>query len=932
MCHVKIEGQKFKLLVSSSIKSDLILSWEDLVRLGVLPAEFPRLPTKQKVATISINPVPSKNISPTSNGLSADFLSKLEALKVEFKDILTDTLPPQPMKGQDMTIELDTSREIRPKKVHTCKKLPIHWEVEAQKLIDQLVSDGVIEKVTEETSDWVSPAFFVPKSGNKLRLVTDFTHLNKYVKRPVHPFPSATEIVQRIPKGAKFFAKLDALQGYHQVPLAPESRHLTTFLLPMGKFRYKRGPMGLRSTNDVYCAKSDKTIEDVEDAQKIVDDILLPACTEDVLLSQIRQVLTNCRRFNVAISLKKLEVGTNINFAGFSLSPAGLLPDSDKIKALSDFPMPSNLTNLRSFLGLANQLGGFIENLASKTAPLRGLLKKGVSFTWTTDHTNAFLSLRRELASPSLISYFDPSLETVLLSDASCLHGLGFALMQYSDEGVAKLVQCGSRSLSSAETRYAPIELECLGIAWAVEKCSHFLLGHPKFTVITDHQPLRGIFQKDLSEIINKRLQRFRERLMPYVFDLNWKAGKLNLIADAFSRSPVSSADLFQGEDHSIRTIASFDSPLKECLYEASSHSDYKAVLNLIIDRKDPADLHPNHPCQQYASIWHSLSLSLDKRFIVYNGSKILVPNQARHSVLSFLHKGHCGFSKTKLLLQDLYFWPGMVTDLKNLISNCDKCATFSPSQRAEPLILTAGKFPFERVGIDLFFAHGSNYLLLIDSFSGFPFVAKLNSLTSSSICKQLLRWFWDFGFPKFVRTDGGPQFRSEFNSFCSAHSIQRELSSPYNPSSNGLAESGVKQMKYLTLKCSSETSFREALLVWRNTPRADGYSPAQLFFGFTLNFGQSPDFSPSYINRPSAALTRSASLFSAKSTFDRTSVKRPPLQVGDRVRVQDPKTNRWTIKGVILSIREDGRSYSVQCDDSSAILRNRRFIRPRPH
>ena len=94
-------------------------------------------------------------------------------------------------------------------------------------------------------------------------MVTDFTQLNKFIKRPIHPFPIAADIVQRIPKGAKIFAKLDALQGYHQVPLAEDCRHLTTFLLPQGKFRYKRGPMGLKSTNDVYCAKTDKAIKDL---------------------------------------------------------------------------------------------------------------------------------------------------------------------------------------------------------------------------------------------------------------------------------------------------------------------------------------------------------------------------------------------------------------------------------------------------------------------------------------------------------------------------------------------------------------------------------------------------------------------------------------------------------------------------------------------
>ena len=146
-------------------------------------------------------------------------------------------------------------------------------------------------------------------------MVTDFTQLNKYIKRPVHPFPSAADIVKQIPSGAKYFAKLDALQGYHQVLLHEQSRPLTTFLLPMGKFRYKRGPMGLRSTSDVFCEKTDPTIQDVDNAQKIVDDILLCAFDADEIISKLRTVLENCRQRKIALYRKKLVVGTEMDFA-----------------------------------------------------------------------------------------------------------------------------------------------------------------------------------------------------------------------------------------------------------------------------------------------------------------------------------------------------------------------------------------------------------------------------------------------------------------------------------------------------------------------------------------------------------------------------------------------------------------------------------------
>ena len=130
-------------------------------------------------------------------------------------------------------------------------------------------------------------------------------------------------------------------------------------------------------------------------------------------------------------------------------------------------------------------------------------------------------------------------MESLLLTDASKLHGLGFALVQKDSEGHLRLIQAGSRSLSPAEKNYTPIESECLAAVWAMGKCRHFLFGCDTFSLITDHQPLVGIFRKDIAEVENRRLQRFRERVLDYTFTVVWVEGKTHLIADALSRNPV---------------------------------------------------------------------------------------------------------------------------------------------------------------------------------------------------------------------------------------------------------------------------------------------------------------------------------------------------------------------------------------------------------
>lgn len=139
-----------------------------------------------------------------------------------------------------------------------------------------------------------------------------------------------------------------------------------------------------------------------------------------------------------------------------------------------------------------------------------------------------------------------------------------------------------------------------------------------------------------------------------------------------------------------------------------------------------------------------------------------------------------------------------------------------------------------QTVGLDLFNAGGKGYLIMVDRYSGYPFVQRLSSTTSAAVVCALAGWCELFGLPSVIWVDGGPQFRcQEFFAFCKGKDIAVETSSPYNPRSNGLAEAAVKNCKKLLLKCAAGgENFEEALLEFLNCPRADGSPPAQLTFG----------------------------------------------------------------------------------------------------
>ena len=205
---------------------------------------------------------------------------------------------------------------------------------------------------------------------------------------------------------------------------------------------------------------------------------------------------------------------------------------------------------------------------------------------------------------------------------------------------------------------------------------------------------------------------------------------------------------------------------------------------------------------------------------MLYNG-RIMVPERARARIKEALHLAHLGETKTLALARTLYHWPGMVRDLKNMVWACEPCEKNRISKPNEPLLQTLDAWrPFQQISVDLAQLDGKHYLVLADRYSGWPEVKLLKHLDTSSIIKVLETIFETFGIPERIRTDGGPQFRREFASWCEELGMVHELTSPYRPESNGHAEQAVGAMKKLLKKTGSRRELGEALLEYRNAPR----------------------------------------------------------------------------------------------------------------
>ena len=912
-------------LVSKSITNECLLGWRALQRLKILPENFPHAIVKAVKADED-----GKEETKMKTGIEPGKEIQ-EMVDGEYSDVFYTSGELKPMKGGTMKIHLKEG-PIKPLHIYTARKIPYALQEDAKATLDEDEALGIIERV-EGPTEWCLPMTFTRKPNGKVRKLLDAVKLNDWVLRTTHLFPSPKDIVSTIPCNTKYFAVFDCVHGYWQLELDEESKPLTTFLTEFGRYRYRRAPMGLVSSGDEFCARTDKALADLPGVMKLVDDILIFGSSAEEIVTRIRNVFERCKEWGITLSKKKYQFGTKVKFAGYVLGQDGVSPDPDKIAAIQNFPTPENITDVRSWFGLTEPFSQFAPDLKMAMVPLKGLLSSKNAFVWTPEHQKSMELTKKIITDPNgkVLRHFDPNLPVSLFTDAS-RKGIGFILTQRDKEGALRLITCSSRFLSEAEKNYAVHELECLAIVWAITKCRLYLVG-TNFTVYTDHKPLIGIMNgRNLDANNNARIQRLLSKLLGYSYKVEWIAGKRQTIADALSRAPVFAPEEEENMDILVRSLSCEDKipdlALLQLSEAASQDGLYQEVFKAVQDRKLLKNLPPGHPGWVYNNQWESLSVE-EKYGLVLFHDRIVVPKAARKKLLELLHVQHTGIYKTYENARQLYFWQGMKNEIKTLVSSCEECISLLPSQPLESRISTVATRPFEAVSLDLGKQGGIWHLIQADRYSGWPNAEPLKNLDTEAVINILEEWFVDTGKPERIRTDGGPQFRDKFTQWCKAQNIIHELSSAYHHESNGHAEVTVRDMKRLLEKTKNEKEFKKALMEYRNTPRYDKLSPAQWLFGRRQRTNI-PALPHAYRRLSNEEIEKFETLrreeVEARSKKDRR--RMPPLQVGQLVALQDPVSGRWDSRGTVKSVRKKRRSYLIDIDGRE-YLRNRRFLRP---
>jgi hypothetical protein len=234
---------------------------------------------------------------------------------------------------------------------------------------------------------------------------------------------------------------------------------------------------------------------------------------------------------NLKLQTHKCEfLRKEVTYLGHRLTTQGLLPDPDKVKAVKNFPTPTNTRQLKGFLGLAGYYMRFIPNFSKIAKPLTDLLRKNTPFVWSQKTDETFITLRDLLTSEPLLQYPDFTKPFVLTTDASN-EALG-AILSQGPIGRDLPISFASRTLVNAEKNYSTTEKELLAIVWGYKQHRQYLYGM-KFTIVTDHTLFTWVFNvMDPSS----RLLRWRLKLEEYGYEVIYKPGTRNTNADVLSR------------------------------------------------------------------------------------------------------------------------------------------------------------------------------------------------------------------------------------------------------------------------------------------------------------------------------------------------------------------------------------------------------------
>ncbi|XP_011687104.1 PREDICTED: uncharacterized protein K02A2.6-like [Wasmannia auropunctata] len=383
-----------------------------------------------------------------------------DSLKGKFSKLFDNSMG----ECKKIKVHLRLKPDARP--VHVPRRpIPLALEESLNAELDRLIENKIISPV--DYSEWATPVVVARKANGKIRVCADYsTGLNNALDTDDYPIPNIEEILFKL-RGNTIFSQLDLSDAYLHLKLDDESRKYTTINTHRGLFAYNRLVFGLKTAPAIFQRTLEQVLSGISGVVVYLDDILICGRGHSEHDARLHAVLTRLEEWGFRLRLEKCKFNsTSVRYLGFLISSDGIQPDPSRIHPIRSMRIPRNVKELRSFLGLINYYGKFVENLHRLKAPFEVLLKKDASFTWNSKLQKAFDDIKQILSGPLLLAHYNPKLTLIVAADASST-GIGGVLLQRSPDGHTKAVFHMLKTLTKAQQNYSQIEKEALALVTA---------------------------------------------------------------------------------------------------------------------------------------------------------------------------------------------------------------------------------------------------------------------------------------------------------------------------------------------------------------------------------------------------------------------------------------------------------------------------------
>ncbi|QRW26206.1 Retrotransposable element Tf2 protein [Rhizoctonia solani] len=655
-------------------------------------------------------------------------------------------------------------------------------------------------KIRPSKSPISSPVMFVPKKDGSRQLVVDYRRLNNRTKKNVYPLPRPDDLMAQL-RGAKIFTKLDLRWGYNNVRVKEGDEWKTAFRTKYGLYESLVMTFGLTNAPAAFQHFMNELFKDLLDVCVIIylDDILIYSKDDASHTQHVHEVLKRLMENQLFCKASKCTFHvTSVEYLGIIVSDKGFSLDKLKIQAVQEWPVPTKVKEVQSFLGFANFLCCFVANFSHIARPLHNLVKKDIPWKWEVKEQEAFQNLKDAITNAPVLCHADPTKPYFLETNASGA-ALGSILSQRQEDGRLHPLGFLSESFKGAKQNYNTHDKELLAIIWSFEYWRIFLEGtlHP-ITVFTDHRNLE--YWKE-SCTFNQRHARWHLLLAGYNFQIVYRPGKQSGKPDALSRQAdhanIPPADQTMLPDPVFANVA-LVLPEKELQRQIKQSLDQDESLEEILQflqNKSKAPPSIKRAFKDY---------KMEAGLLFYQG-QIVVPDVGtlRTDLLRIFHDsplaGHPGRQRTLELVLRNYYWPGIRADTYWHVDSCETCQRIRKPKYASipPQPLELPTRPWQHVSYDMIVdlpkdGNHNSILVIIDSFTKYGIFVKCSKkLKAPELAELFLEHVWKrHGMPKKTISDRGRVFNNKFlKALYKRLGIDPHFSSAYHPQSNGQTE-----------------------------------------------------------------------------------------------------------------------------------------------